>query len=125
MTATSATVCVIEPGSVALKVLCAHRREAPITGLSRTETRTIDSKMRRFTVSPPPELEVPEPAPHLRGPAARSRFGSSAWHHMTMPASETTYRRDPVSELFDGPAATHPAPAYARPAPLGSPPPLP
>src|SRR5260370_34859307 len=117
MTATSATVCVIEPGSVALKVLCAHRREAPITGLSRTETRTIDSKMRRFTVSPPPELEVPEPAPHAGGPAARSRIGASAWHHITLPASETSYRRHPESWPFAAPAATHQGAACSRPGP--------
>src|SRR5260370_31413091 len=71
--------------------------------------------MGGFPVGLLPEVGVPEPAAHVRGPAARSRFGSSAWHHMTMPASETSYRRDPVSELFDGPAATHLAAAYARP----------
>jgi hypothetical protein len=34
---------------------------------------------------------------------------------MTMAPSETSYRRDPVSELFDGPAGTHLRAAYARP----------
>jgi hypothetical protein len=34
---------------------------------------------------------------------------------MTMPLSGSSYRRDPVSELFDGPAGTHLRAAYARP----------